>query len=412
MEENAVRRFAATFVTDTTNPPTPRPGRLRWRRYDLVEVLDVIIALILFAATNSMLTNENAAQHGGHGGGLLALIALVDCAPLALRTRVPLGAWAFSAAALVWTSLLIPAGLLAGSDVSPAGAFVCLLCLYAVTVRGRPRVVAAATAVTVIGAAFIAPGGTPQAVFLIAVPILLGVLVRVRRSGARQLEEQERRHSGERALLEERQRIARELHDVVAHHMSVIAIQAEAAPYKTADPPAELVESFGEIRASALAGLGELRRVLGVLRTGVPGTAPQPGLGDLEALLDSARSGGVSVTVTSSGEPVALPEGVDLSAYRIVQEALSNAMRHAPGSQVRVEVAYRGDGLAIEVRNDAVASVLVGSGTRDAGGGHGLVGMRERAAMLGGSLDAGPTEDGGFLVSAVLPVSSPAEESE
>jgi signal transduction histidine kinase len=412
MEENAVRRFAATFVTDTTNPPTPRPGRLRWRRYDLVEVLDVIIALILFAATNSMLTNENAAQHGGHGGGLLALIALVDCAPLALRTRFPLGAWAFSAAALVWTSLLIPAGLLAGSDVSPAGAFVCLLCLYAVTVRGRPRVVAAATAVTVIGAAFIAPGGTPQAVFLIAVPILLGVLVRVRRSGARQLEEQERRHSGERALLEERQRIARELHDVVAHHMSVIAIQAEAAPYKTADPPAELVESFGEIRASALAGLGELRRVLGVLRTGVPGTAPQPGLGDLEALLDSARSGGVSVTVTSSGEPVALPEGVDLSAYRIVQEALSNAMRHAPGSQVRVEVAYRGDGLAIEVRNDAVAPVLVGSGTRDAGGGHGLVGMRERAAMLGGSLDAGPTEDGGFLVSAVLPVSSPAEESE
>jgi signal transduction histidine kinase len=374
--------------------------------------LDVIIALILFAATNSMLTNENAAQHGGHGGGLLALIALVDCAPLALRTRFPLGAWAFSAAALVWTSLLIPAGLLAGSDVSPAGAFVCLLCLYAVTVRGRPRVVAAATAVTVIGAAFIAPGGTPQAVFLIAVPVLLGVLVRVRRSGARQLEEQERRHSGERALLEERQRIARELHDVVAHHMSVIAIQAEAAPYKTADPPAELVESFGEIRASALAGLGELRRVLGVLRTGVPGTAPQPGLGDLEALLDSARSGGVSVTVTSSGEPVALPEGVDLSAYRIVQEALSNAMRHAPGSQVRVEVAYRGDGLAIEVRNDAVASVLVGSGTRDAGGGHGLVGMRERAAMLGGSLDAGPTEDGGFLVSAVLPVSSPAEESE
>jgi signal transduction histidine kinase len=374
--------------------------------------LDVIIALILFAATNSMLTNENAAQHGGHGGGLLALIALVDCAPLALRTRFPLGAWAFSAAALVWTSLLIPAGLLAGSDVSPAGAFVCLLCLYAVTVRGRPRVVAAATAVTVIGAAFIAPGGTPQAVFLIAVPILLGVLVRVRRSGARQLEEQERRHSGERALLEERQRIARELHDVVAHHMSVIAIQAEAAPYKTADPPAELVESFGEIRASALAGLGELRRVLGVLRTGVPGTAPQPGLGDLDSLLDSARSGGVSVTVTSSGEPVALPEGVDLSAYRIVQEALSNAMRHAPGSQVRVEVAYRGDGLAIEIRNDAVAPVLVGSGTRDAGGGHGLVGMRERAAMLGGSLDAGPTEDGGFLVSAVLPVSSPAEESE
>jgi CheY-like chemotaxis protein len=185
---------------------------------------------------------------------------------------------------------------------------------------------------------------------------------------------------------------------VVAHHMSVIAIQAEAAPYKTADPPPELVESFGEIRASALAGLAELRRVLGVLRTGEPGTAPQPGLADLDALLDSARSGGVSVAMTRSGNPVDLPEGVDLSAYRIVQEALSNAMRHAPGSRVQVQVTYRPDGLALEIRNDAVASVLVASGAREAGGGHGLVGMRERATMLGGSLDAGPTGDGGFRV--------------
>ena len=140
---------------------------------------------------------------------------------------------------------------------------------------------------------------------------------------------------------------------MVAHHMSVIAIQAEAAPYKTADPPPELVESFGEIRASALAGLAELRRVLGVLRTGGQDTAPQPGLADLDALLDSARSGGVSVTVTRSGNPVTLPDGVDLSAYRIVQEALSNAMRHAPGSHVQVHLAYRPDGLALEVRNDA-----------------------------------------------------------
>ena len=229
------------------------------------------------------------------------------------------------------------------------------LCLYAVTVRCRPRITVAATAVTVAGAAVFDPGSTAVAVFLTAIPLLLGAVVRVRRSGERQLAEQELRHSGERALLEERQRIARELHDVVAHHMSVIAIQAEAAPYKTADPPPELVESFGDIRASALAGLTELRRVLGVLRTGGQNTAPQPGLADLDALLDSARSGGVSVTVTSSGHPVPLPDGVDLSAYRIVQEALSNAMRHAPGSHVRVHVAYRPDGLALEVCNDAAS---------------------------------------------------------
>ena len=410
----AVSRFGVTFVTDTTNPPTPRPRWLRRGRYDLVEVADVITALICFAITNSTLTNQNASHHGHHGAGLLVLLAFVDCAPLALRTRFPLSAWAFSAAALIWTSLVIPPGSLGGPDFPVAGALVYGLCLYAVAVRCRPRIVVGAAGVTVAGAAFIDPGSTPTAVFLTAVAILLGVVVRVRRSGERQLEEQERRHSGERALLEERQRIARELHDVVAHHMSVIAIQAEAAPYKTADPPPELVESFGEIRASALAGLAELRRVLGVLRTSGQDTTPQPGLADLDALLDSARSGGVSVTVTSSGDPVTLPEGVDLSAYRIVQEALSNAMRYAPGSHVRLRLAYRPDALALEICNDAArraVPVLVASGERVAEGGHGLVGMRERATMLGGSLAAGPTGDGGFRVTAVLPVSLPEEEA-
>ena len=413
MDVKAVSRFAATFVTDTTNPPAPRPRWLRRGRYDLVEVADVIIALICFAATNSTLSNENAAHHGHHATGTLVLLAFVVSAPLVLRTRFPLSAWAVSAAALIFTSLVIPPGSLGGTDVPLVGTFVYGLCLYAVTVRCRPRIVVAAAAVTVAWVAFIDPGSIPQALFLIAVPILIGVVVRVRRSGERQLEEQERRHSGERALLEERQRIARELHDVVAHHMSVIAIQAEAAPYKTADPPPELVESFGEIRASALAGLAELRRVLGVLRTSGQDTAPQPGLADLDALLDSARSGGVSVTVTCSGNPVPLPEGVDLSAYRIVQEALSNAMRHAPGSHVQVHVAYRPDGLALEVCNDAASAVpiLAGIGDRAAGGGHGLVGMRERATMLSGSLEAGPTEDGGFQVTAVLPVSPPEEEA-
>ena len=417
MDVKAVSSFAATFVTDTTSPPTPRPRWLRRGRYDLIEVIDAITALICLAITNSTLTDENTAHHGHHSAGLLVLIAFVTCGPLALRTRFPLGAWASSAAALIWTSLVIPPGSLGGPDFPVTGVLVYGLCLYAVSVRCRPRIIVAAAVVTVAGAAFIEPASTTSAFFLAAVPILLGVAVRVRRSGARQLAEQERRHSGERALLEERQRIARELHDVVAHHMSVIAIQAEAAPYKTADPPPELVESFAEIRGSALAGLAELRRVLGVLRTGGQDTAPQPGLAELDALLDSARAGGVSVTVTRSGDPVTLPEGVDLSAYRIVQEALSNAMRHAPGSHVRLHLVYRPGSLRLEIRNDAqapagsAAPVLVTSGARAAGGGHGLVGMRERATMLGGSLQAGPTEDGGFEVTAVLPLSS-SEESE
>jgi signal transduction histidine kinase len=406
MDVNDVRRFAATFVTDTTNPPAPRPPWLRRGRFDLVEVADAITALICFAVTNSTLANENAHHQAGLAASLLVLIAFLTCAPLALRTRFPLSAWAASAAALIFASLVITPGSLGSSAYPLAGLLVYALCLYAVTVRCRPRIVVAAAAFTVAWATFINPSSSLEAVFLTAVPVLLGVVVRVRRSGERQLEEQERRHSGERALLEERQRIARELHDVVAHHMSVIAIQAEAAPYKTADPPPELVESFADIRASALAGLTELRRVLGVLRTGGQDTAPQPGLAGLDALLDSARSGGVSVTVTRSGNPVPLPEGVDLSAYRIVQEALSNAMRYAPGSHVQVHLAYQADDLALEVRNDAAPSavpILVGGGGQGAGGGHGLVGMRERATMLGGSLDAGPTGDGGFRVTAILP---------
>src|SRR6266516_4338508 len=408
--DKAAGRFAATFVTDTTNPPAPRPRWLRRGRYDLVEVADVIIALICFATTNSALTNANAGDHGHHATGVLVLLAFVVSVPLVLRTRFPLSAWAVSAAAIIVTSLVIPPGSIGGPDVPVAGVLVYGLCLYAVAVRCRPRVVAASVAVTVAGAAFVDPGAVPQAVFLAAVPILLGVVVRVRRSGERQLEEQERRHSGERALLEERQRIARELHDVVAHHMSVIAIQAEAAPYKTADPPKELVESFSEIRASALSGLNELRRVLGVLRSERPDVAPQPGLDDLPGLLESARSGGVTVTSDVSGTPRPLPEGVDLSAYRIVQEALSNALRHAPGAAVQVHLHYGEAALVIEVRNDSCAPGTQalweqpGEPGHSDGGGHGIIGMRERAAMLGGHLEARPSVNGEFLLTAALPL--------
>ena len=261
-----------------------------------------------------------------------------------------------------------------------------------------------------------------------AIPLLAGAIVRVRRSGRAELAQQTRRLEGERALLQERQRIARELHDIVAHHMSVIAIQAEAGPRKVADPPPELLESFADIRASALSGLSELRRLLGVLRSGSATTAPQPGLGELAGLLESARSGGVLVSCAVSGTPRDLPEGVDLSAYRILQEALSNAMRHAPGSAVRVELAYAPSSVIIKVRNDggpagrhrgAIAPGRRGPverparrrpGRRPAGGGQGIIGMRERTAMLGGHLEAAPTDDGGFLVTAVLPdIKDPGE---
>jgi signal transduction histidine kinase len=392
MDVNAAREYVAAFLTDTTKPPpSRRPGWLRRGGVDLVEVADGIIALICFFSQDAWLMNLGAPVP------VAVLLAFLTSAPVALRTRLPFTAWAWSALAVVGTSL---SSQMATREAAPA--IVYGLCLYALTVRCVPRIIVTAVVVTVVGGFVIQPRGEFVVLLLSAIPLLAGAVVRTRRSGSRRLAEQERKHSGERALLEERQRIARELHDVVAHHMSVIAIQAEAAPYKTADPPPELVESFGDIRQSALTGLTELRRLLGVLRTGAPDTAPQPGLGDLEALLDSARSGDVEVTADISGEPVPLPDGVDLSAYRILQEALSNAMRHAPGSRVDVRVAYRGDRLELEVRNDAGAHDATPASA--AGAGHGIIGMRERAAMLGGTLFAGPTAEGGFRVSAVLPV--------
>ena len=412
MDATAVRRIATTFVTDTTSPPPPRYRLLRRGRWDLVEVADLITALICFGTANSWLSDHYAKGHVAVSPGSLILAAFVTSAPLVLRSRFPLTAWAASGLAIVGADVLLPPYPPPSSGYIPSSVVVYGLCLYAVTVRCKPRITVAVAVATVFGAAAIDGRTAVGATFLTAIPLLAGVVVRTWRGGQLRLAEQERRHSGERALFEERQRIARELHDVVAHHMSVIAIQAEAAPYKTAAPPPELVECFGEIRASALTGLTELRRVLGVLRTDRPDTAPAPGLADLGALLDSARAGGVSVTATTSGSPVTLPDGVNLSAYRIVQEALSNAMRHAPGSHVAVQVSYGDDELGLDIRNDArpQAAGPVSAGVSGDRGGHGIIGMRERTAMLGGSLDTGPTDDGGFHVSAILPISADRHE--
>ena len=409
MDVPALRSQVSALVeAGVTRPAPPRPRWLRRGRVDLVFAIDVVIAVICFAATYNALGHAMAQQHAAIGGAELLLVSLVLCAPLVLRTRLPLTAWTASAIAMIWTGLFVNApstgGYLAG------GAVVYILCLYAVAARCEGWVVVIAGVVTVAGSAAINTTITVTAVFVAAATVLAGLIVRSRRGSREQLAVAERRHEGERALLEERQRIARELHDVVAHHMSVIAIQAEAARYKTADPPPELVESFADIRSSALSGLSELRRVLGVLRSDKPDTTPQPGLGELDGLLESARNAGVTVSSSVSGTTRPLPDGVDLSGYRIVQEALSNAMRHAPGSKVQVDLFYGEAALVIEVRNDgrppASGAPLDGhdGAEPEYGGGHGIIGMRERAAMLGGHLRAGPAADGGFLVTAALPL--------
>jgi len=405
-------RFLRGLEAGVTSPPPARSPRLMRGRFDLVEVADVLVAVICFAITASALNGQNATHGTPFSGLALFCFAFIVSAPLVARTRYPALAWGSSALALIITSTVLGTRVLSSAVYLPAGVVVYVLCLYAVAVRCKTWFVISTAVVTVVGALFI-DARTAVGTLLAAIPLLAGAYMRSRRSSRVELAEQAKQHQGERALLEERQRIAREMHDIVAHHMSVIAIQAEAGPRKVADPPPELVESFRDIRASALDGLAELRRLLGVLRTGTPDTTPQPGLGQLTGLLDSARNAGVPVNLAVSGVPRPLPQGMDLSAYRILQEALSNAMRHAPGSTVRVEVAYFPSSVVIKVRNDL--SVAGGGNGNGAGSvpaaGHGIIGMRERAAMLDGQLDAGPTDDGGFLVTAVLPdAKEPAAE--
>ncbi len=207
-----------------------------------------------------------------------------------------------------------------------------------------------------------------------------------------------------RTLLEERSTIARELHDVVAHHMSVVAIQAEAAPYRVENPPEELERAFATIRENAVAALTELRRVLGVVRAEdyeAP-DAPQPTLGDLDALLANVRDAGLSVDKTVTGAVRELPQGVELSAYRIVQEALSNTLRHAPGAEAKVEIGYVLGGLGLRIVNTPPpAPALI---KPSPGAGHGITGMRERVTMLNGEMTAGATDEGGYEVAVFLPV--------
>jgi signal transduction histidine kinase len=238
--------------------------------------------------------------------------------------------------------------------------------------------------------------------------ILLAVSLRhIRRQAQQEVTAQQtvtEHERSRRTLLEERTTIARELHDVVAHHMSVVAIQAEAAPYRVENPPEELEKAFVTIRENAVAALTELRRVLGVVRAEdyeAP-DAPQPTLADLDGLLANVREAGLTVERAVTGAVRELPQGVELSAYRIVQEALSNTLRHAPGASARVEIGYVLGGLGLRIVNTPPpAPQLI---KPSPGAGHGITGMRERVSMLNGEMTAAATEDGGYEVTVFLPV--------
>jgi len=248
------------------------------------------------------------------------------------------------------------------------------------------------------------PGLITMAV-MSAIAVVVGDLLRSRAETNRKLVKQEsisRAERAERARLQERARIARELHDAVAHHLSVVVVRADSAPHRLPEVRDDVRTEFVEIAEAARASLTEMRRVLRLLREPVeesPMVGPQPGLDELAELVASTRRAGADVELASE-VPTGLDPAVELTAYRVVQEALSNAVRHAPESVVRVEVRRIDNELVVRVDNSpppAIAPAAQGSG-------HGLMGMRERVALVEGTVSAAATPEGGYLVAVSIPV--------
>jgi signal transduction histidine kinase len=357
---------------------------------------------------------------------LMAAFCLLATVPAGLRRPVP-------AAAAVWLAAMV--SLVLFELVTVAGAAALVMASYRLA-RAGSRVLALVLAVPFLGLAVavavavsrpVLPPGSVSGLAVagietrtLAVLLASAIPVAVVAAIARGAREVDRSHSATRELAEgmladhlargERARIARELHDVVAHHISVIAVQAETARLTTPGLPEAGAERFAAIGDTARAGLTEMRRLLGVLREdahlaepAVPTPAPagdrhpQPGLAQLGDLIDEAReASGSVVRLIVSGPVTRLDPGVELAAYRIVQEALTNARRHAPGAAVDVELRYDGDLLRLRVRDN-------GPGPAARRTGHGLLGMRERAAAAGGSLRTGDAPGGGFRIEAQLP---------
>ncbi|MCI3239462.1 MULTISPECIES: sensor histidine kinase [Streptomyces] len=363
----------------------------------------------------------------GLGGGVTSALAVAQAAPLLLAVVRPLHAWyvvfaADVAGALALLTVDFQERLLWPFPPMEIVGYVGLCLALGLRERRRTLVLVwLATAGANVTLGFFAPHGSGARELLLTIlggaTLLLAGALRERSEVQRRLVEQEtisEAERGRRTLLEERARIARELHDVVAHHMSVITVQADTAEYRLDRLPPDVREEFTTIAATARESLGEMRRLLGVLRNedAHGELVPQPGLAQIGQLVEATARAGGPVEFTSC--EVEVPEAVGLSAYRIVQEALANVVRHAPGAATHVSLSvsrpdeqrggeWDGQRLTVLVVNDPPpeppAAPLEASGT-----GHGLVGMRERVRLVGGTLDAGPLPDGGFRVAARLPL--------
>jgi signal transduction histidine kinase len=371
-------------------------------------------ALLATAAVVEAVAQIAAAQLRDHADQQTLLLNLFAVTALALATTLPLG-FLGSVAAPIVMCLASVLSLVVFRTLTAAGMCALLLTLYRLGRECSPqspvRLLAPGLAAPFLILALTGHPGAEAADLTMLLASIgptaawAGIAERARRGAmvhdaARQVIIDT---MVEHTALGERARIARELHDVVAHHISMIVVQAETARLTTPDMPAVGAQRLTEISDTARAGLTEMRRLLGVLRTEGEQPAgdrhPPPGLEDIYDLLDKARdASGAGTRLIVSGCPARLDPGTELAAYRIVQEALTNARRHAPGAAVDVELHYTDEALRLRVRDDGP-----GPAAAVPPGGHGLRGMRERAMAVGGELRTGNATGGGFAIEAVLP---------
>jgi signal transduction histidine kinase len=366
--------------------------------------IDALVAVGTIAVSCAILSADSINWPAGtrDADALAYALVVVVNAPIAFRRK----AWGAALVTALGAELVY-----AAREYPPILAPAVPLIVYLAATRlddRRSRVVLIVAAVASwIGATLAAGATDPQSVLIVVGTWLLGHYVRTRRLLVAELQqravdlEREREERAMRAVAEERLRIARELHDVLAHTMSVVAVQAGTGRLVGPDHPGEAIKALAAVEETARSAMQEMRQILTVLRADGDTDAsvtPTPGLDDLAALVAQVTEAGVAVDVRVDGEPRTVPIGVGLAAYRITQEALTNVIKHAGPAHASVLVRYTDHDVTVEVRDDGHATAPTAET-----GGHGLIGMRERAAVHGGELNAGPTPDGGFQVSARLP---------
>jgi signal transduction histidine kinase len=378
-------------------------GRLRWNQ-DYADVA-LALAIAIFAVASAQRDNIRLDVFS-------VPLLLLQTLPVSVRRRDPMRVLYVTGSAITIYSLM------GYSDSSAGlGIFIAFYTVAAHMPRRRATIAAAVTAVGIFisFASYASQNGmtgwtsTMTATYLsFAVAWLIGDNLRVRHAYTRELEdravdlEREREEKAAQAVTEERARIARELHDVVAHYVSVMVVQAAGARRIVDKDPAAAKGALEAVESAGRTALTEMRRMLEVLRADDPGMGPQPGLGEIERLVQQVRDAGLPVELSIQGDACCLPAGMDLAAYRIVQEALTNTVKHGGIAAAHVTVKYTPDTLEIEVIDDGrgAAALLLS----DAPGGHGLIGMKERVALFGGTLEAGPVLTGGYRVFAGMPL--------